>query len=66
MADLDGLKAKLKMREGKPGFASNVEAIKAEIDHMDALTFTYRDNATGQFVSPEYALANPDTTRRVS
>ncbi len=62
---IDDLKAKLKAREGKPGFAANVEAIKAEIARMEALTFTYRDIETGQFVTAEYAAANPDTTRRV-
>lgn len=63
--ELSGIKAKLKMREGKPGFAANVEALKAEIERLEALTYTYRDDASGQFVTAEYALANPDKTHRV-
>lgn len=62
---IDALKAKLKAREGKPGFAANVEALKAEIARQEALSILYRDNTTGQFVTAEYALAHPDTTSPV-
>ena len=65
MTEIERLQAKLKAREGQPGFKANVEAIKAEIERLESMTYTYRDIATGQFVSAEYALANPDTTRRV-
>ena len=62
---IEALKAKLAARENQPGFAANVEALKAEIARLEALTFLYRDTGTGQFVSAEYAAANPETTRRV-
>lgn len=52
------LKAKLAAREGKPGFAANVEAIKAEIARLEA--GPWRDKVSGQFVTREYAEANPD------
>jgi uncharacterized small protein (DUF1192 family) len=65
MDEIERLQAKLKAREGQPGFKANVEAIKAEIARLESLTYQYRDNATGQFVTAEYALANPDTTHRV-
>ncbi len=65
MADIEAMKAKLKARVGKPGFGANVAALEAEIGRQESLTYLYRDNETGQFVTAEYALANPDTTRRV-
>ena len=64
-AEITRLRAKANARRGKPGFAANIEAIDAEIARLEAMTFTYRDNATGQFVTAEYALANPETTHLV-
>jgi hypothetical protein len=32
----EALKAKLRAREGKPGFAANVEALKARIAELEA------------------------------
>lgn len=34
--ELEALKAKLQAREGKPGFAANVEALKARIAELEA------------------------------
>jgi hypothetical protein len=34
--EIEGLTAKLKKREGKPGFTQNVEAIKARIEECQA------------------------------
>lgn len=65
MTEIERLQAKLKAREGKPGFASNVEGLKVEIGRLEALTFTYKSKVTGQFVTAEFALANPTTTYRV-
>ena len=65
MTDIDALRAKLKLREGKPGFAANVSALKITIGLLEGETFAFRDIASGQFVTTEYALANPDTTREV-
>ncbi len=64
-AEIVALRAKLKARQNRSGFADNAKAIEAEIARLESLTYTYRDKATGQFVSPEYALANPDSTLRV-
>lgn len=61
---LTDLRAKLILREGKPGMAANVEAIKSQIADLEAEA-TYRDIATGQFVTVEYALQNPETTEVV-
>ncbi len=36
--ELADLKAKLKIREGKPGLAANVEAIKARIEELENAT----------------------------
>ncbi len=33
--ELSALKDKLKMRDGKPGFAANIEAIKARIAELE-------------------------------
>ncbi len=35
MTELEDLKAKLKAREGKPGFAENVEEIKRRIEELE-------------------------------
>jgi len=35
-AEIDGLNRRLKKRDGKPGFAANVEAIKARIAECQA------------------------------
>ncbi len=59
------LKAKLAARKGQPGFKANAQAIEAEIARLEGNPFTFRDITTGQFVSTAYALANPDTTRKV-
>lgn len=65
MTEIDELKVKLAARKGKGGYAQNVREIEARIAYLESLTFTYRDKETGKFVSAEYALANPDTTRQV-
>lgn len=36
MTELEELKAKLAAREGQPGFAENVEAIKARIKELES------------------------------
>ncbi len=36
--ELADLKAKLKAREGKPGLAANVDAIKARIEELEHAT----------------------------
>lgn len=60
------LEAKRKARLGKPGMAANVAAIEAEIVRLEPYTGTYRDKETNRFVSPEFALQNPETTERVT
>lgn len=64
-ARLADLKAKLKLRDGKPGMAANVEAIKKQISDLEAEA-TYRDSTSGVFVSIEHALQNPETTEVVN
>jgi len=61
---LADLNAKLKSREGKPGFKDNVEAIKAQIAELEN-PGTYRHGTTGRFVSISELIANPETTKRV-
>jgi len=63
--DPDRLKAKMKARQGQPGYAANLAAIEAVVAKTEGKSFVFRDTLTGEFVSTEYALANPDTTRRV-
>ncbi len=63
-ARLTDLEAKLKAREGKPGMAANVAAIKSQIADLKA-NATYRDPATGLFVGVEFALQNPESTEVV-
>ncbi|MES2904553.1 MAG: hypothetical protein V4696_10245 [Pseudomonadota bacterium] len=65
MSEIDALKAKLKARYGRPGFNANALAIEATIARMEGNPFTFREIKSGEFVTTEYALANPDTTRRV-
>ncbi len=36
MTELEALRAKLRAREGKPGFEANVAAIKARIAELEA------------------------------
>ena len=36
MSELEGLKRKLAAREGKAGYAANVEALKARIAELEA------------------------------
>ena len=59
------LEAKRKARGGKPGMVANVEAIEREMARLEPYTGTYRGKATHRFVSPAFALDNPDTTERV-
>lgn len=59
------LEAKLKARCDRPGFKVNTDAIMSEIARLRPYLGTYRDKATKQFVSAEFALANPDTTELV-
>lgn len=54
------LQAKLKAREGKPGFAANIEAIKRQISALES-DAPFRHSETGQFVSVEFAIQNPET-----
>lgn len=54
------LRLKLKAREGKPGMAANVEAIKKQIGELEA-SVDYHHAETGQFVSVEFAIQNPET-----
>lgn len=61
---LTDLRAKLKAREGKPGFAANVEMIQAQIAALES-DAAFRDVETGQFVSVETAIQNPETTEPV-
>lgn len=59
------LKRRADARRGKPGFTRNVAALDAEIERLEKLTFRYRDKESGEFVTAEYAVANPDETERV-
>ncbi len=61
---LAALQAKLKQREGKPGFKANIAAIKAQIAELENPADHYR-GANGQFVDVEHLIANPETTVRV-
>lgn len=62
-ARLIDLRAKLKAREGKPGFKANVEAIKAQIADLESED-GFRDKESGEFVSLEHAIQNPESTER--
>ncbi len=59
-ARLADLQVKLKAREGKPGMAANVEAIKKQMRELEA-GVAYQHDGTGQFVSVEFAIQNPET-----
>ena len=61
---LADLNAKLNLREGKPGFKDNVEAIKAQIAELEN-PGRYRHGTSGRFVSIAELIANPETTKRV-
>lgn len=63
-ARIADLKDKLKAREGKPGMASNVDAIKAQLSALEDEA-AFRDKDTGEFVSVEFAIQNPGLTERV-
>lgn len=54
------LQVKLKARLGKPGMAANVEAIKKQIAELEA-GLDYQHADTGQFVTVEFAIQNPET-----
>lgn len=60
---IDTLKAKLKAREGKPGFKANVEMIKAQLAALEG-NDGFRDKETGEFVTLEHATQNPESTVR--
>lgn len=63
MADeLADLRAKLRARKGKAGFAANVAEIEAMIADAEASGFVWRRTQSYQFVTAEYAAANPETT----
>lgn len=59
---LEALKAKLKAREGNPGFTQNVAVLKAQVEMLASDATEWRDDVTGQFVDLEHLIANPETT----
>lgn len=70
---LEALKAKLASRKGRGGFRANTADIEAEIARLEAepappppkvVPGHYRSAITGEYVTAEYAAANPDTTYR--
>ncbi len=61
---LADLKAKLKAREGQPGFKANAEAIRRQIAELENPAPHYR-GANGRFVGISHLIANPETTKRV-
>lgn len=63
-ARIEALQAKLKAREGKPGMAANVEAIKAQIAELETGHNLYR-GGDGRFVDLEHMIQNPETSKRV-
>ena len=65
MNEIKAMEAKIQARRGQPGFAANIAAIEAMLAKRKGESFSFRNIATGEFVSTEYAIANPDTTRRV-
>ena len=62
MSDIDDLRAKRDARRNQPGFKANVAAIEAHIARIEAAEqgFHFRSKETGQFVTDEYAAANPE------
>lgn len=62
MIDVEDLRAKLKKRRGKPGFKANVAELEQSIAFLES--GPYRDKETGQFVSIDFALANPDLVEK--
>jgi hypothetical protein len=63
MSELDDLRAKLKKRQGRPGFKANVAELERRIEVEE--TGPFRDKETGLFVTSEFAFANPDKVERV-
>ncbi len=61
---LADLKAKLKARQGQPGFKANAAAIQRQIDELENPAPRYRGKS-GRFVKIGHLIANPETTRRV-
>lgn len=65
MADgLAELKAKLRAREGRSGYAANVAEIRAIVEEAEAEGAVYRKAINGHFVSKAYYEANRATTYR--
>lgn len=64
MVELDDLRAKLRARRGRTGFAQNVAEIEARVAVLEEIEAgkRYRSKATGKFVSAAYAAAHPDET----
>jgi len=62
-ARLEALRAKLAARKDKPGFKANVEAIEKQIYDLENAD-AFRHKETGEFVSLEHAIQNPETTER--
>lgn len=60
---IEALKAKLKAREGKPGFKANVEMIREQLVALEAAD-GFRDKESGEFVSLEHAFLNPESVER--
>lgn len=58
------LKDKLAARKDKPGFKANVEAIEKQIYDLENPPEAFRDTESGEFVSLEHAIQNPETTER--
>jgi hypothetical protein len=65
MADgLAELRAKLRAREGRSGYAANVVELHKLIEEATAEGAVYRKARTGHFVSKAYYEANRETTYR--
>jgi hypothetical protein len=64
MADdpLADLRAKLRARKGKSGFAANAAELERMIEEAEGSGFVYRETRSYHFVTAEYAEANPSTT----
>lgn len=60
--ELAELRAKLRVRKDKPGFAANVAEIEAMIAEAEGSGFVWRKTVSYQYVSAAYAEAHPETT----